>query len=62
MHIAEVFRVLVARRMGGEDRCGRVMVTTMVYDFRARLRSYELLAEAFGLRGCVGAEGDGECE
>ncbi len=28
-----------------------VMVTTMVYDHGARLRSYELLAEAFGLEG-----------
>jgi alkanesulfonate monooxygenase SsuD/methylene tetrahydromethanopterin reductase-like flavin-dependent oxidoreductase (luciferase family) len=26
-----------------------IMVTTMVYDPQARLRSYELLAEAFGL-------------
>jgi hypothetical protein len=27
-----------------------VMVTTMIYDHAARRRSYELLAEAFGLR------------
>jgi hypothetical protein len=26
------------------------MITTMVYDHAARRRSYELLAEAFGLR------------
>jgi hypothetical protein len=26
-----------------------VMVTTMIYDHGARRRSYELLAEAFGL-------------
>ena len=26
------------------------MVTTMIYDHAARRRSYELLAEAFGLR------------
>jgi hypothetical protein len=27
-----------------------VMITTMVYDHAARRHSYELLAEAFGLR------------
>jgi alkanesulfonate monooxygenase SsuD/methylene tetrahydromethanopterin reductase-like flavin-dependent oxidoreductase (luciferase family) len=32
--------------MTGADE---VMVTTMVYEPQARLRSYELLAEAFGL-------------
>ena len=31
-----------------------MMVTTMIYDHGARRRSYELLAEAFGLRCAVG--------
>jgi len=35
----------MAERTAAEE----VMVTTMVYDHEARLRSYELLAEAFGL-------------
>jgi len=30
-------------------RADELMVTTMVYDHAARRRSYELLAEAFGL-------------
>lgn len=32
-------------------RADELMVTTMVYDHTARLRSYELLAEVFGLAG-----------
>jgi luciferase family oxidoreductase group 1 len=32
-------------------KADEVMVTTMLYDHGARRRSYELLAEAFGLRG-----------
>ena len=28
-----------------------LVVVTITWDFRARLRSYELLAEAFGLEG-----------
>jgi luciferase family oxidoreductase group 1 len=32
-------------------RADEVMVTTMIYDHAARKRSYELLAEAFGLQG-----------
>jgi hypothetical protein len=31
-------------------KADEVMITTMVYDHAARRRSYELLAEAFGLR------------
>jgi alkanesulfonate monooxygenase SsuD/methylene tetrahydromethanopterin reductase-like flavin-dependent oxidoreductase (luciferase family) len=30
-------------------KADEVMVTTMIYDHGARRRSYELLAEAFGL-------------
>jgi alkanesulfonate monooxygenase SsuD/methylene tetrahydromethanopterin reductase-like flavin-dependent oxidoreductase (luciferase family) len=33
-----------------ETRADEVMVTTMVYDHAARKRSYELLAQAFGLK------------
>ena len=33
-----------------ETRADEVMVTTMIYDHAARKRSYELLAQAFGLR------------
>ena len=32
-------------------KADEVMVTTMLYDHAARRRSYQLLAEAFGLRG-----------
>jgi hypothetical protein len=31
-------------------KADEVMITTMIYDHAARRRSYELLAEAFGLR------------
>ncbi len=31
-------------------KADEVMVTTMIYDHAARRHSYELLAEAFGLR------------
>jgi luciferase family oxidoreductase group 1 len=34
-----------------DTRADEVMVTTMIYDHAARKRSYELLAEAFGLQG-----------
>jgi hypothetical protein len=30
-------------------KADEIMVTTMIYDHNARRRSYELLAEAFGL-------------
>lgn len=33
-----------------ETRADEVMVTTMIYDHQARKRSYELLAQAFGLK------------
>ncbi|MEA2938884.1 MAG: hypothetical protein QOC56_2388, partial [Alphaproteobacteria bacterium] len=33
-----------------QTKADEVMVTTMVYDHAARRRSYELLAQAFGLR------------
>ena len=36
-------------------KADEVMVTTMIYDHVARRRSYQLLAEAFGLRGDAGA-------
>lgn len=35
--------------MIAETKADEVMVTTMIYDHNARRRSYELLAEAFGL-------------
>ena len=38
------------------SKADEVMVTTMIYDHAARRRSYELLAEAFGLR----ADGAGQ--
>ena len=37
----------VAREYGAEE----VIVVTITHDHEARRRSYELLAEAFGLRG-----------
>lgn len=37
--------------LAGEAGADEVMVATTVYDHRARRRSYELLAEAFGLGG-----------
>ena len=39
--------VEVAREYGAEE----VVVVTITHDHEARRRSYELLAEAFGLRG-----------
>jgi len=36
--------------MAAATKADEVMITTMVYDHAARRRSYELLAEAFGLR------------
>ncbi len=44
----------VAREYGAEE----VIVVTITHDHGARRRSYELLAEAFGLRG-AGAPGAG---
>jgi alkanesulfonate monooxygenase SsuD/methylene tetrahydromethanopterin reductase-like flavin-dependent oxidoreductase (luciferase family) len=58
-------RVFVGAKATVLDRLGpmieaskadEVMVTTMIYDHAARRRSYELLAEAFGLR----ADGAGQ--
>jgi luciferase family oxidoreductase group 1 len=37
-------------QMAAATKADEVMITTMVYDHAARRRSYELLAEAFGLR------------
>jgi alkanesulfonate monooxygenase SsuD/methylene tetrahydromethanopterin reductase-like flavin-dependent oxidoreductase (luciferase family) len=37
-------------------KADEVMVTTMIYDHAARRRSYELLAEAFGLQSSAGAD------
>ncbi|HEU4631587.1 MAG TPA: MsnO8 family LLM class oxidoreductase, partial [Gemmatimonadaceae bacterium] len=39
--------------MAAETEADEVMVTTMTYDPAARLRSYELVAEAFGLVAAV---------
>jgi luciferase family oxidoreductase group 1 len=41
----------VAREYGAEE----VMVVTITYDHAARRRSYELIAEAFGLSGATGS-------
>jgi hypothetical protein len=38
------------RAMIDATKADEVMVTTMIYDHAARRHSYELLAEAFGLR------------
>jgi luciferase family oxidoreductase group 1 len=38
------------REMTAATKADEVMVTTMIYDHAARRRSYELLAEAFGVR------------
>jgi luciferase family oxidoreductase group 1 len=46
---AKVLDALAA--MVAATKADEVMVTTMLYDHAARRRSYELLAEAFGLRG-----------
>ncbi len=35
-------------------RADEIMITTMIYDHAARRRSYELMAEAFGLSACPG--------
>ena len=37
-------------------KADEVMITTMIHDHAARRRSYELLAQAFGLAGAVRAE------
>ena len=34
-------------------KADEVMITTMIYDHEARKHSYELLAEAFGLRSAA---------
>jgi alkanesulfonate monooxygenase SsuD/methylene tetrahydromethanopterin reductase-like flavin-dependent oxidoreductase (luciferase family) len=47
-----------AREYGAEE----VMVVTITYEHEARRRSYELIAEAFGLSGAVPAEGEGRKE
>jgi hypothetical protein len=41
----------VAEQYGAEE----VMVVTITHDHEARRRSYELIAEAFGLAGAAGA-------
>ena len=35
---------------------GEIVVVTITYDFAARLRSYELLADVFGLAQCAASE------
>ena len=37
-----------------------IMITTMVHDHRERLRSYELLAETFGLERAAFEQASGE--
>jgi alkanesulfonate monooxygenase SsuD/methylene tetrahydromethanopterin reductase-like flavin-dependent oxidoreductase (luciferase family) len=36
-------------RLAGETVASEVMITSMIHDHAARLRSYELVAEVFGL-------------
>jgi hypothetical protein len=45
-------RALLEQMIAG-SRADELMVTTMLYDHAARRRSYELLAEAFGLAPAV---------
>jgi luciferase family oxidoreductase group 1 len=42
-------------RLAGETLASEVMITSMIHDHAARLRSYELVAEAFGLAGAATA-------
>jgi hypothetical protein len=35
--------------MAQETKADEIMITTMIYDHKARVHSYELLARAFGL-------------
>jgi hypothetical protein len=37
--------------MAADYEADELIVVTITHDFKARLRSYELLAEAFGLPG-----------
>jgi hypothetical protein len=37
--------------MAADYRADELIVVTITHDFKARLRSYELLADAFGLTG-----------
>jgi alkanesulfonate monooxygenase SsuD/methylene tetrahydromethanopterin reductase-like flavin-dependent oxidoreductase (luciferase family) len=39
--------------MVAEFQADELIVVTITHDFKARLRSYELLAEAFGLPGAA---------
>ena len=48
----ETVRALLEQMIAG-NRADELMVTTMLYDHAARRRSYELLAEAFGLAPAV---------
>jgi luciferase family oxidoreductase group 1 len=48
----ETVRALLEQMIAG-SRADELMVTTMLYDHAARRRSYELLAEAFGLAPAV---------
>ena len=52
-------KATVLERLGemiAATKADEVMVTTMIYDHAARRHSYELLAEAFGLRGLKDSE------
>ncbi len=42
-------------RLAGETVASEVMITSMIHDHAARLRSYELVAETFGLPGTATA-------
>ncbi|TSD88081.1 LLM class flavin-dependent oxidoreductase [Mycobacterium sp. KBS0706] len=42
-------------RLAGETAASEVMITSMIHDHAARLRSYELVAKAFGLPGAAAA-------
>ena len=44
-------------RMAAEHGVDELVIVTIAHDFKARLRSYRLLAEAFSLAGCAPAAG-----
>jgi hypothetical protein len=46
--------------MAADYQADELIVVTITHDFKARMRSYELLAEAFGLDGAVDGAAEGE--
>jgi len=40
--------------LAAETLADEVMITSMIYDHAARIRSYELVADVFGLQGYQG--------